>query len=246
MSEDFFVLYDTLLAEVGNNAPVLSAVTGPWWSGVETEASMGLAMTVPGRSIAPLLAYGMEGLPLSEAAKAVKSWNYEEASLGMAAMNAALNTSERVRCLGAEADYDCYCTSGIDLRGKVVGLVGHLHPPEGALEDAEKVYILEREPQKGDYPDPACDLLLPCCDVVLITGSALTNKTLPHLLTLCRRAQVILTGPSVPLCPALLDFGIDRLAGMAVTDRQGMHEQIVSGRPGSPYSHGRSFLLKRE
>ena len=56
---------------------------------------------------------------------------------------------------------------------------------------------------------------------MLITGSSIVNKTLPRLLELCKNAYVVLTGPTVPLCPALLERGIDRLAGMVVTDRAG-------------------------
>ena len=88
-------------------------------------------------------------------------------------------------------------------------------------------------------------VLLPQCDLVLITGSSIVNKTLPHLLELCENAYTILTGPSVPLCPDLLDLGIDRLAGMAVTDRPGINQHVMSGAMASPYAYGQSFLLKR-
>ena len=80
---------------------------------------------------------------------------------------------------------------------------------------------------------------------MIITGSALINKTLPHLLELSQNALTILTGPSVPLCPELFDFGLDRIAGMAVTDRAAMHERVQKGLRGSPYGEGLPFLLKK-
>ena len=120
-----------------------------------------------------------------------------------------------------------------------------MHGPKGLRDKARAVYTLERSPQEGDYPDSACDLILPQCDLVLITGSSLTNKTLPHLLELCKNATVILTGPSVPLCPALLEFGIDRIAGMAITDRKGIRKRVEKGMRGSPYGEGIPFLLKK-
>ena len=133
----------------------------------------------------------------------------------------------------------------IDLHGLTVGIVGHMRGPAGLHAQAKAVYTLEREPREGDYPDSACDYLLPRCDLVLITGSALVNKTLPHLLELCEKATVILTGPSVPLCPALLDLGIDRIAGMAITDRAVLRERVEKGQRGSPYGEGSPFLLKK-
>ena len=127
-----------------------------------------------------------------------------------------------------------------------VGIVGHMHGPAGLREKAREVYVLERSPQPGDYPDSACELLLPRCDLVIITGSSLINKTLPRLLSLCPNAYTILTGPSVPLCPALLDFGIDRLSGLVVTQREAMTAHVCQSIPGNPYSLGRGFLLRRD
>lgn len=120
--------------------------------------------------------------------------------------------------------------------------------PPGTLDAAKQVYILERHPKPGDYPDSACEYLLPECDTVLITGSSMVNKTLPRLLELCKNAYVILTGPTVPLCPALLDFGIDRLAGMVVTDKAGARggtpPSASMGRPiptGAPFCWGGTY-----
>ena len=182
-------------------------------------------------------------MPLRRAAEALKSWNSTEASLAMAAVNAFYNTEERLSELHCSEPFENYCTRGIDFRGKTVGIVGHMHGTDEMRRDAEKIFILEREPRGGDYPDPACDYLLPQCDIVLITGSAITNKTLPHLLDLCRSAYTILVGPSVPMCPELFGFGIDRLSGLVITDRYGIRERVQSGAGGSPYSHGKSFLL---
>lgn len=165
----------------------------------------------------------------AEPPEALKSWNSTEASLAMAAVNAFYNTEERLSELHCSEPFENYCTRGIDFRGKTVGIVGHMHGTDEMRRDAEKIFILEREPRGGDYPDPACDYLLPQCDIVLITGSAITNKTLPHILDLCRSAYTILVGPSVPMCPELFGFGIDRLSGLVITDRYGIRERVQSG-----------------
>ncbi len=245
MKNDFFALYDALVSLVRSGEPIANAIPGERWALAETIASSGMAMFTEGHSIEATFPT-MEGLPLNEAARAVKSWNLEEASLGLAAANAFFNTPERVEMLGAYEPFEHYSTIGIDLRGLTVGIIGHMHGPKGLREQARAVYTLERAPQEGDYPDSACDYLLPQCDLVLITGSSLVNKTLPHLLELCEKATVILTGPSVPLCPELLDFGIDRIAGMAVRDRAAVRERVEKGLRGSPYGEGIPFLLKKK
>ncbi len=244
MKADFFALYDALISGVRSDERILEAALGKYWAFIGTERRAGVAMSTQGHSREPLLPGGLQGLSLTEAAAAAKSWNLEEASFGLAAVNAYYNDLENMERLGCAEPFENYCTAGLELRGRTVGLVGHLKGPAGLYEQAKQVYIIERHPQPGDYPDSACDWLLPQCDLVIITGSSLVNKTLPHLLGLCRDAYTILTGPSVPMCPALLDFGIDRLAGMAVTDRGAMLEKARSDIPGTPYPLGCSFLLK--
>ncbi len=245
MKNDFFALYDAIAAGVESRETIERAVLGERWALVETKENSGMAMFTGGHSIAPMFS-GFEGLTLREAAGALKSWNLEEASLGLAAANAFYNTPQRLDALGARISMNVFYTDGIDLRGRTVGIIGHMHGPKGLREQAKAVYTLERVPQEGDYPDSACDYLLPQCDLVLVTGSTITNKTLPHLLELCERATVILTGPSVPLCPALLDCGIDRIAGMAIADRAAMRARVEGGQGGSPYGEGIPFLLKKE
>ena len=244
MRNDFFAIYDALCSGVTGEEKIEKTITGERWAYAETASSAGIAMFTAGSTIAPLHAT-LECMSLDEAAQSVKSWNLEEASLGLAAVNAFYNTPARIEAFSAEVSMDVFYTDGIDLRGKTVALIGHMHGPKGLREQAKKVYVLEREPQEGDYPDSACDWILPQCDLVIITGSALINKTLPHLLELSQNALTILTGPSVPLCPELFDFGLDRIAGMAVTDRTAMHVRVQKGLRGSPYGEGMPFLLKK-
>jgi hypothetical protein len=245
MKHDFFALYDALIAGVKSADPIEYARLGERWALIETASASGMAMFTEGHSIEPVFP-SLPGLSLCEASGAVKSWNLEEASLGLAAANAFYNTPARIEALGAQTTMDVYSTEGIDLHGLTVGIIGHMRGPKGLREQAKAVWTIERAPQEGDYPDSACDLLLPQCDLVLITGSSLVNKTLPHLLELCERATVILTGPSVPLCPALLDCGIDRIAGMAIADRAALRARVESGQRGSPYGEGIPFLLKKK
>lgn len=245
MQSDFFALYEALASGVDSDAPVSSLALGEYWAMAESDGGLGLAMATPGDSIPPLHPGGLCGLPLSEAAKAAASWNLTEASFGLAAANAFYNTPARLTALDAYEPFENYSTVGIDLRGMTVGIIGHMNGPKGLRELAKEVYVIERAPKPGDYPDAACGWILPRCDLVLITGSSLINKTLPHLLELSRNAVTIVTGPSVPMCPALLDFGIDRLAGLVVTERAEMAAHVRENRRGNPYGCGRSFLLKK-
>lgn len=242
----FFELYDILIHGVDTNAVVTDTLMGQCWTAVETDGHFGMAMTTPVDTAPRMLGSGYMGMPLKELASAAKSWNLTESSFGMAAINAFYNTPARLEQLGAYEPFDNYCTDGLDLRGKKIGIIGHLNMPDSVKEQAEKIWILERNPRPGDYPDSACDLLLPQCDVVIITASTLVNKTLPHLLDLCKNADTILAGPSCPMCPGLLELGIDRIAGLVITDVEGMKNKIIREISGPPYPMGKPFLLTRE
>ena len=243
---DFFELYDALMDGISSDAAVTDTLMGECWTAVETAGHFGMAMTTPSDTAPRMLSGNYTGMSLKELACATKSWNLTEAGFGMAAVNAYYNTPARLEAMDAYEPFDKYCTDGVDLLGKHVGVVGHLNMPQSVYEQAASVRILERNPRPGDYPDSACDWLIPQCDVVIMTASTLVNKTLPHLLELSKHAYTILAGPSCPMCPALLDFGIDRIAGLVITDTDGMKEKIRREIFGPPYSMGKPFLLTKE
>ena len=240
---DFFALYDALLTGIDTTETVTSTLSGKCWTAVETESSFGMAMTTQGDTAPRILNGEFAAMPLKALAQASKSWNLQEASFGLAAINAYYNTPERLRMLNAYELFENYCTTGLDLRGQRIAVVGHLNMPESIRQQASRFWILERNPRPGDYPDAACDDILPQCDTVIITASTLVNKTLPHLLSLCHNAYTILTGPSCPMYPALLEMGIQRLSGLVITNREGMREKIRKDIPGPPYPMGAPFLL---
>lgn len=243
---DFFALYDLLIEGIHTDAVVTNTLMGECWTAVETAGHFGMAMTTPVDTAPRMLGGDYAGMQLKELAAAAKSWNLEEAGFGMAAVNAFYNTPEKLELLGAYEPFDNYCTDGVDLKDKRIGVIGHLNMPSSVHEQAKEVLILERNPRPGDYPDSACDFLLPACDVVIMTASTLVNKTLPHLLELCKNAYTILAGPSCPMCPGLLELGIDRIAGLVITDVNGMKDKILREIPGPPYPMGKPFLLTRE
>ncbi len=221
--------YDVLQRGLPDTLTVKDLVHGiSWTAAVLSDGRTGVAMHTGGETV-PRMFASIAGLPLSEAGKAVMSWNMEEASEALAAVNAWYNTAD----CGFLAE-NAKTLDGIAVEGRTVGMVGHMlgHSNITAelLAPAEKLYIMDREEKQGAMPDSACEYVLPCCDLVIITGSAAINKTLPRLLELSRDAEVVLAGPSVSCCPALLDLGIRRLNGRIITDPEAMLRTIMEKR----------------
>ena len=80
-----------------------------------------------------------------------------------------------------------------EMEGKKVAVIGHF-PGMEVGRRACGLTVLERNPQEGDLPDFAAEYVLPEQDYVFITGTALTNKTMPRLLELSEHATVGLVG----------------------------------------------------
>jgi len=225
-------IYDTLIEAVPADSTVRRCVCGLHWLAVCSEG-MGLAMTP--REGEPCLeqAGGYAGMRTRDLARAVKSWNFHEAGLGLAAINSALNAGTPFEaatglCPRQLPDEDIFTYLFEEFRGRKVAVIGHFRNLD-KLQPICDLTILERRPQCGDLPDPACECVLPEQDYVVITATTLINKTLPRLIELSRNARVVLAGPSTPLTPKLFDFGIDILAGLVVEDEERIWTVVQEG-----------------
>ena len=199
-----------------------------WTAAVLSDGSVGVAMHTPGETV-PRMFGSLVGLTLNQAGQAMLSWNMEEASEAFAAVNAFYN-NPACGFLKPQAK----TLDGIDLNDRTVGMVGMMLGHSNMMAEdflcARRLYIMDREEKTGAMPDSACEYYLPLCDLVIITGSAAINKTMPRLLELSRNAEVILTGPSVSCCPTLRDLGIQRLSGRVITEKEEMLMAIVEKR----------------
>ncbi len=199
-----------------------------WTAAVLDDGRCGVAMHTEGDTV-PRMFDHLEGLPLKEAGKALLSWNMEEASEALAAVNAWYNSAD-CGCLQPEAR----TLDGIDLAGRTVGMVGkmlgHSNMREEDFAGCKAFYVMDRECKPGALPDSACEFVLPLCDLVIITGSAAINKTLPRLLELSRGAEIVLCGPSVSCCRALPALGLRRLNGRVITEKEAMLRAITEKR----------------
>lgn len=229
-------LYDRLIDGIPGDVLVEDYVIGCAWTLVRAGGAVGVALTVRQRAGHADEGRPIIGLPLRAAAELVKSWNFIEASIGMAAINAWYNAPARMEKLGlldpaageSEAG-EAFTLFGSALEGKRVAVIGHFPQIEKRLAPICQLSILEREPQRGDYPDSACEYILPEQDYVFITGMTLTNKTLPRLLELCGGARVCLVGPSVPISDVLFSYGVDCISGFSATSRDKTAEAIRRG-----------------
>ncbi len=159
------------------------------------------------------------GISCSDIIEWAMSTNLVRAAAGLAAINAIYQDDLEGFTRG-----DAF--SQIDIRpDDTLGMIGYFKPVLDKVADkTDRIFIFERNitDDKYLYPDWAEDIYLPRCDVVLITGTTLLNKTIDHILEKCTGArEIAVMGPTATLCPHIFrDYGVSLLAGVKVIDPQ--------------------------
>jgi len=231
-------IYDDLINGIPENFIVDDVISGKGRSYVRSGKGSGVAGFRSYETRMPVLTKNLIGAPLREIATCVKSWNFVEASIGVAAINAYYNNPEVARKNGVEFSdskwvedrvFDPFIMSQNEVRGKKVGVVGHFRHLENLFEPICDLCIIEWEPEEGDYPISSCEYLLPQCEYVYLTSACITDKTLPRMLELSKNAKrVTMVGPATPLSPVLFDYGIENLSGFMIKDQLRAF-RIISG-----------------
>ena len=221
------ILDDLIFSLQGNDSQVKSVYTCVFWTAVITK-HCGLSST-----------FRDEGVPHNrgvrdvgnltrktalELAEYAKSDNLLEASIGMATINSLIDIDES-KCIPKNA-LEIILGKG---KGKNIAIVGHFPWIPRLKEKVQNLWILEQRIREGDLPAQEADRILHQCDVVGITGTSFINHTLEGLLNLCKKAFVVLIGPTSPLSPILFEYGIDAISGSKVVDEDKLIQSISQG-----------------
>ena len=210
MGMDKWKIYDGLISLVPEGDLIRNVWIGRYWILAESSGGgYGLAQNITGQIPNSMREY--IGRPVREIAGLMKSWNFLEASVGLAALNTLGRSAET-------HDGDAFELFMSNMKGKRVAVIGRFPYLEKLRPQCAGLVVLEREPLEGDLPDSAAEFILPHQEVVFITSTALINKTMPRLLELCAGAEIGLVGPSTPLLPELFQHGVTALSGLVVTD----------------------------
>lgn len=237
-------LYDRLIDGIPEDVRVREYYLGLCWSYVEAESGMGVSFTCRHGAVKRTHPHDFHGALLRDMAQLAKSWNFEEATLGIAALNAWYGQKDLIEALGGELGEMSGSGDGSGRRQDAfdhmrprieahenahVVVVGHF-PRVERISEFARLTVLERDCRSElDTPDPACEYVLPSADYAFITGVTLENKTAPRLLELARDAHVTMVGPSVVMGRALLDAGVNTMAGSIVEDPERVRHAVETG-----------------
>ncbi len=225
-------IYELLLDYAGSDSPVTAVCIGQVWTLCKAER-IGLAMS-PATYTRTLPWSGtLVGKTLTELASWITDWEPYKATVGMAAINCCLNAHDLPAGITLLTPPDHSNLAVFEhflpqLNGKKVVVIGRYPGIERYAEQLD-LSIIERQPTQNDYPDPACEFLLPHADWVFLTASSIPNKTFPRLAELAQQATTVLMGPTLPWLPELHEFAIDYLAGIEVVDPVTLYQTVCEG-----------------
>ncbi len=169
----------------------------------------------------------LTGKNARELAQLIRSDNPVAASVGIAAINSALETEKLpLKELNAR---DLLVEKG---KGGVLGMIGHFPFVEKIRHLFSNTLVFELDPQKGDLPSEAIGNRLKEADVVAITATSLINHTFGEIIAACREDSFrVLLGPSTPVTPQLFRFGLNAVSGSLVTDAGVFLPMVMEGTP---------------
>ena len=209
-----------LISKLNFDADVKDIRQGLFHTGVLTR-NCGLAATLPRdalRQEPPMVktpGFLLDKNPL-ELAQLAYSQSILEAAIGMATINSLLEVDETA-CLELNA-VELIMEKG---KGKRIAIVGRFPFIPMIREGTKALWVIEKNPKEGNFKEAEAENLIPRADVVAITGTAITNHTMDHLLELCPpRAYVIALGDTAPLSPILFDHGLNAISGTRVMNAQ--------------------------
>ncbi len=251
-----WTMYDELIDGIPTDWTADEIVLGHHYSCVRSRDSVGIGGAIDYDYRQPMFARNLEGLPLREVAQCIRSWNFGEAAIGQAAINAYYNNPAVARAAGVAISdgqlledriYDPFIMSQNEIRGKKVTILGHVPHLETLFEPVCEMRIITAdEPEDGDYPPTATDYLIPDSDYVFLGSSSFVDKSLPRLLKLASSAKkVTIVGPATPLAPQLFAYGVADLSGFVVKDPARVMRIIRGAENGKIFATGQKVAFKR-
>lgn len=223
-------ILNDLVRSLGKEAPVRDIRQGVFQTAVYTRGC-GLASTPHDQGM------HQHGVSMVKDAGTLKDYSIQElldlsesesqmeAAIGLATINSLLTVDESI-CEELNAA-DLIERKGI---GKKVAIIGHFPFIPRLKKTAGTLWVIEKNPQEGDYPEADTERLIPQADVVGITGVTLINHTFDRIAALCRKdAYVVMLGGTTPLSPVLFDYGINAVSGTLVVEPDRVLDCVSQG-----------------
>lgn len=217
---DINYIYDSLIKGIPECVTASFVAVGPHITIVESDGFTGIAGTVIDENRPRTESAPYSGKSLRSLAELIYSWNFTEASIGLAAICAFYNRTDT----GVSASFR-YLKR--ETSGKYVVITKQAPYITKHLSDCQ-LSAVSRTPEIGEFLYTATEELCPKADYVILDGDAIVSKELPHLMEISKSSELILAGFGVPLSDVFRKQGIST-AALCVTDIKRCRELALAG-----------------
>ena len=230
-------LYNYLIQHIPEDIYVKDFMLGVEYTYIEIESSVGIAKTLPGSRF-PFTIDPFIGMSLKKLAASIKSFNYIESSLALAALNSYYNSNQGLLSFKNISNSISLTTVSNDYFKETIlprmhqgdfSLVGHYPYFEEQIPSIFEYTVFDENPVEGDYPITACEYILPTKKNIWLNGSSLIKKRLPRLLDICPDSYITLFDLDITLHPILLEKNQGELVSLLVNDKEQCKYLIKSG-----------------
>lgn len=234
-------LYDLLLDYANLGTEVEQLLVGVNWT-LCRAGSIGMAQTAGAAGVDGSVP--IKGRTLAELSQWLRQWDPRQASIGLAAVNAAVNReADMVYAEGALFKGKQAYRSGFEwlapkFGGQRVAVVGDASRYLAGIKGRE-VSVL---PIDGAV-SPQAEQQIPQADWVFLPASTIVDKTLPRLLELAQDSTCVLYGAELPWLDEWRQFGVDYLLGSQVDNADRLSTQIAEGLSDATLSDALSYRL---
>lgn len=220
--------FDRLISDIDESIEVKDFVIGARWSAVlSDEGGVGIAPVFIERFDRFDMSYTPSyGMTLKEMAEGIYKWNFFEAALALAAINAyynapSRNISDMEHAPGGRRSkkaFKNFC-SKYTVEGRSLFIEPYYDSDEMA-DIPGRIDVIRSNPEFRDYIYAAYDELIESVDRVFISGAAIVNRSVSGIIKKAEalNKEIIFTGPDVPVAPSLFKNGIRESFGFIVDD----------------------------
>jgi uncharacterized protein (DUF4213/DUF364 family) len=218
-------IYDRLTESVPADIRVDFVAAGVNMTMADIGGAAGLAQTLAGDHRPGTMDDGLAGKPLRDVVSLLGSWNYTEASMGLAALCAWYNTAAPESGVPGSFRFLKRLTEN-----RRVAMTCDACYLTQWVRSAAQLSIFAETPAAGSYPMLASEYLMSQQDMLLLSGDAFITKRLPRLLELSASScETILVGFGIPMADCLLDCGVDEIAAVCVVDAALCRRLVLEG-----------------
>ena len=221
-------LYDNLIKNIQEDIKIEDLVIGTEFAMVISDCGAGISRVLNDKRF-PFENKIKPNMKLKDLAKSIKSWNFVEASLGLAAINAFYNKKQPQGDFKLEKIKHPF-VSTIDPDDRVAVVDAVLENKEN-IQKSYDADFFNRKMENGDYIITAFEYLVDEYDSIYLGSNLIINKHIMKITSHSTAKKRVLCDISTPLSLDFKKVGIEEIGGFIIDDIDKCFELVKISAP---------------